>query len=78
MTTLELLQQRWKANSLSLAQVREHYFPHIKTEKRLRALIRNGEVALPTFKHTDSRLAPLYVRLKDLAAYLDSRAEQAA
>jgi hypothetical protein len=78
MTTLELLQQRWKANSLSLAQVREHYFPHIKTDKRLRALIRNKEITLPTFKHTDSRLAPPYVRLTDLAAYLDSRAEAAA
>mgnify|MGYP000049818111 FL=1 len=78
MTTLELLQQRWKANSLPLTQVREHYFPHIKTDKRLRALLRSGEVQLPTFKHTDSRLAPLYVRLTDLAAYLDSRAEAAA
>ena len=78
MTTLELLQQRWKANSLSLAEVREHYFSHIKTEKRLRALINAKEVNLPTFRHTDSRLAPLYVRLTDLAAYLDSRAEQAA
>lgn len=78
MTTLELLQQRWKANSLPLAQVREHYFPHIKTDKRLRALLRSGEVQLPTFKHTDSRLAPLHVRLTDLAAYLDSRAEAAA
>lgn len=78
MTTLELLQQRWKANSLSLSEVREHYFPHIKTDKRLRALLRSEEVQLPTFKHTDSRLAPLYVRLTDLAAYLDSRAEAAA
>ncbi|WP_208642828.1 pyocin activator PrtN family protein [Pseudomonas sichuanensis] len=78
MTTLELLQQRWKANSLPLNDVREHYFPHIRTEKRLRALIKAKEVALPTFKHTDSRLAPLYVRLTDLATYLDARAEAAA
>lgn len=77
-TTLELLQQRFKANSLPLDQVRTEYFPHLKTEKRLRALIRSGEVQLATFKHTDSRLAPLYVRLADLATYLDSRAEQAA
>lgn len=76
--THDLLLQKWKATSLSLPEVREHYFPHIKTEKRLRALLRSGEVQLPTFKHTDSRLAPLYVRLADLAAYLDSRAEAAA
>ncbi|KAF1312723.1 transcriptional regulator PrtN [Pseudomonas sp. SG-MS2] len=78
MTTLELLQQRWKANSLPLDDVREHYFPHIRTEKRLRALIKAKEVTLPTFKHTDSRLAPLHVRLMDLATYLDARAEAAA
>ena len=78
MTTLELLQQRWKANSLSLSEVREHYFPHIKTDKRMRALIRAGDIQLPTFKYTNSRLARLYVRLADLAAYLDARAEAAA
>lgn len=78
MTTLELLQERWKANSLSLEQVREHYFPHIKTEKRIRALIRAKEITLPTFKHSNSRLAPLHVRLTDLADYLDARAEAAA
>ncbi|USR38119.1 pyocin activator PrtN family protein [Ectopseudomonas hydrolytica] len=77
-TTLELLQQRHKANSLPLDEVRAAYFSHIKTEKHLRALIRNGEVQLATFKNSDSRLAPLYVRLADLAAYLDARAEQAA
>lgn len=76
--THDLLLQKWKATSLNLTEVREHYFPHIKTDKRLRALLRAGEVQLPTFKHTDSRLAPLYVRLTDLAAYLDSRAEAAA
>ena len=76
--TLELLQQRFKANSLPLEQVRAEYFSHIKTEKRLRHLIRTGEVDLATFKNSDSRLAPLNVRLTDLAAYLDARAEQAA
>lgn len=76
--TLELLQQRFKANSLTLEQVRAEYFSHIKTEKRLRHLIRTGEVDLATFKNSDSRLAPLYVRLADLAAFLDARAEQAA
>lgn len=76
--TFELLQQRYKANSLPLDEVRAEYFSHIKTEKRLRHLIRTGEVQLPTFRNSDSRLAPLHVRLADLAAYLDARAEQAA
>ncbi|MBU1330899.1 MAG: pyocin activator PrtN family protein [Gammaproteobacteria bacterium] len=78
MTTLELLQERWKANSLPLTTVREQYFAHIKTDKRLRALIRAQEVKLPTFKHSNSRLAPLYVRLSDLAEYLDTCAAAAA
>lgn len=78
MTTLELLQQRWKANSLPLEQVREHYFPGLKTEKRLRALIRSGGVNLATFKPYESRLAPWHVRLDDLAVYLDTRAATAA
>ncbi|MDH4567751.1 transcriptional regulator PrtN [Pseudomonas sp. BN414] len=78
MTTLELLQHRWKANSLALDEVREHYFPHIKTEKRLRALIKAKEITLPTFKHSKSRLAPLHVRLTDLAEYLDTCAAAAA
>lgn len=76
--TLELLLERFRANSVPLDEVRAAYFPHIKTEKRLRHLIRTGEVQLATFKNSDSRLAPLYVRLDDLAAYLDARAEQAA
>jgi hypothetical protein len=78
MTTLELLQERWKATSLPLDLVREHYFPGIKTEKRLRSLIRHGSVNLATFKPYESRLAPLQVRLVDLAAFLDTRAATAA
>lgn len=77
-TTLALLQERYKATSLPLETVRADYFSHIKTEKRMRHLIRSGEVKLATYKNSDSRLAPLHVRLADLAAYLDSRAEQAA
>ena len=78
MTRLEELQQEWKANSLPLGEVRAHYFSHIQNEKRLRALIRTGEVNLPTFKYADSRRAPLYVRLTDLAVYLDLREKTAA
>lgn len=76
--TYNLLLEKWKATSLSLEEVREHYFEHIKTEKHLRALINRGEVNLPTFKNTNSRKAPLRVRLTDLAAYLDERAKAAA
>ncbi|BAU76153.1 pyocin activator PrtN family protein [Metapseudomonas furukawaii] len=77
-STLEQLMAQWKASSLTLDQVREHYFPHIKTEKRMRALIREGKVDLVTYKHTESRLACHWVRLKDLAAFLDKQSEKAA
>ncbi|WP_158620898.1 pyocin activator PrtN family protein [Pseudomonas sp. o96-267] len=77
-TTLQLLQERWKVNSLPLYVVRRKYLKSIETEKHLRELIRSGAIQLPTFKLYDSRRAPLHVRLADLAAYLDARAEQAA
>ena len=48
MTTLEQLYQQGVLATLTLAQVRAAYFPHLKTDKRLRALIKSGEVALVT------------------------------
>ncbi|WP_375737722.1 pyocin activator PrtN family protein [Pseudomonas boanensis] len=76
--TLNQLMQQWKVSSLTLSQVREHYFPHIKTDKRMRALIRDNKVDLVTYKHTESRLACWWVRLKDLADFLDKQSEKAA
>ncbi|MDG9926145.1 MULTISPECIES: pyocin activator PrtN family protein [unclassified Pseudomonas] len=76
--TQELLQARWKATSLSLTEVRQAYFPHLKTDKSLRALINKGEIKLATFKAYPSRVAPLRVRMADLATYLDTQAQTAA
>ncbi|MGF6692681.1 MULTISPECIES: pyocin activator PrtN family protein [Pseudomonas] len=76
--TLSQLMQQWKASSLTLTQVREHYFPHIKTDKHLRKLIRQQKVDLAAYQHSESRLACWWVRLKDLADFLDKQSEKAA
>lgn len=77
-TTLDQLLVQWKASSLPLTTVREHYFPHIKTDKHLRKLIAGGKVNLPTYKHSPSRLAKPWVRLQDLANWLDAQSSQVA
>ena len=76
--TFAMLLAKHKATSLSLTEVREGYFPHLKTDKSLRALITKGEIKLPTFKAHPSRVAPLRVRVEDLADYLDTQAQTAA
>ncbi|WP_160286518.1 pyocin activator PrtN family protein [Pseudomonas knackmussii] len=78
MTTLEQLFKQWGTSTLSLEQVRATYFPHLKTVKRLRALIDSGEVALPTRKLTKSRREKPVVYLQDLAEFLDAQSSQAA
>lgn len=78
MTTIEQLFRQWRTATLTLEQVRATYFPHIKTEKRLRALIKSGEVTLVTSTLTESRREKPVVFLKDLAAFLDAQSSQAA
>lgn len=77
-TTLQDLWKEWGTTHLTIEQVRQKYFPHLRTEKALRALIRNGKVGLKTHKLTDSRLEKPVVRLLDLADFLDARANEAA
>ena len=78
MTTIEQLFKQWGTATLTLEQVRATYFPHIKTEKRLRALITSGEVTLVTRTLTSSRREKPVVYLLDLAEFLDAQATQAA
>ncbi|MDU4250506.1 MULTISPECIES: pyocin activator PrtN family protein [Pseudomonas] len=78
MTTIEQLFKQWGTATLTLEQVRTTYFPHIKTEKRLRALIKSGEVTLVTRTLTSSRREKPVVYLQDLAEFLDAQSTQAA
>ncbi|EMV9185854.1 pyocin activator PrtN family protein [Escherichia coli] len=78
MTTIEQLFKQWGTATLTLEQVRATYFPHIKTEKRLRALIKSREVALTTRTLTTSRREKPVVYLQDLAEFLDAQSTQAA
>lgn len=76
--TLDALWKQWGVASLTLAEVREHYFPHIETDKHLRSLIRKGAIELRTFTLTKSRLECPRVTLADLAEFLNSKAQRAA
>lgn len=71
------LWEQWKKTSLTLTEVREHYFPHIETNKHLRSQIRKGEIELRTFTLTRSRLECPRVTLPDLAAFLVSKTSRA-
>lgn len=77
-STLDALWKQWRVASLTLTEVREHYFPHIKTDKHLRSLIRKGDIKLRTFTLTKSRLECPRVTLEDLASFLDSKTRAAA
>lgn len=74
----DALWKQWGVASLTLAEVREHYFPHIATEKHLRALIRKGDIELRTFTLTKSRLECPRVDLADLAEFLNRKARDAS
>lgn len=76
--TRDALWKQWGCASLTLAEVREHYFPHIATEKHLRSLIRNGDIELRTFTLTKSRKECPRVTLTDLAEFLNRKTRDAA
>lgn len=76
--TLAQLRQQWTTPCPTLTEVREHYFPHIKTNRRLRELIQSGQIALTLKKVHDHPRAPHVIYLYDLADYLDSRSKKTA
>lgn len=74
MTTIEQLRREWTTPCPSLTAVREHYFPHIRTDRHLLAQIKAGKIALKfTRLHNSNRAKPV-VYLNDLADYLDAQA----
>lgn len=77
MTTLEQLRSEFCTPCPTLSAVRERYFPHIGTDRRLRELINKGEIDLKLSKLHNSAKAQHVVYLNNLAAYLDRRAELA-
>lgn len=76
--TLDALWKQWGVASLTLAEVREHYFPHIATDKHLRSQIRKGDIELRTHTLTKSRLECPRVALADLAEFLNRKTRDAA
>lgn len=78
MTTLDQLRQQWPTPCPTMTAVREHYFPHIQTDRRFRELVRDGRIKLKLTKLHNSARAQHVVYLNDLAAYLDAQATQTA
>lgn len=76
--TLDQLRNQWTTPCPTLTAVREHYFPHIKTDRRFRELIQKGEIALTLKKLHSSTRAQYVIYLHDLADYLDQQHQQTA
>ncbi|WP_252090421.1 pyocin activator PrtN family protein [Pseudomonas sp. MWU13-3659] len=78
MTTLEQLRREWPTPYLTLTEVREHYFPHIGSDRRFRELINKGVIELKMSKMHNSVKAQNVFYLRSIAQYLDDQAEQAS
>ena len=76
MSTLEQLRGQWTTPCPTLTAVREHYFPHIGSDRRFKALINKGEIKLTLKKLHNSAKAQHVIYLHDLAEYLDNQAER--
>ncbi|MEK2608472.1 pyocin activator PrtN family protein [Pseudomonas shirazensis] len=77
MSTLDQLRNEWSTPCPSLTEVRERYFPHIRSDRRFRELINRGEIPLTLSKLHDSAKAPHVIYLHNLAKYLDRQADPA-
>lgn len=77
MTTLEQLRGQWSTPCPTLTAVREHYFPHIGTDRRFKELIQKGQIKLSLTKLHNSAKAQHVIYLHDLAEYLDNQAVKA-
>ncbi|MDD2056300.1 pyocin activator PrtN family protein [Pseudomonas sp. GD03860] len=75
--TLAQLRKQFPTPCPTLSAVREHYFPHIKTDRRLRELIKAKRIGLKLSKPHNSARAKPVVYLHDLADFLDTQAKQA-
>lgn len=76
--TLAQLRKQFSTPCPTLTAVREHYFPHIKTDRRLRELIKAKQIRLKLSKPHNSARAKPVVYLHDLADFLDAQAKKSA
>ncbi|MCI1036902.1 pyocin activator PrtN family protein [Pseudomonas putida] len=76
-STLEHLRSEFATPCPTLSAVRERYFPHIGSDRRLRELINKGQIDLKLSKLHNSAKAQHVVYLTNLAAYIDRQAESA-
>lgn len=76
--TLDQLRNEWTTPCPTLTAVREHYFPHIRTDRRFKELINAGTIGLKPTKLHNSARAQYVIYLHDLADYLDTQAKKTA
>lgn len=76
--TLDQLRKQFTTPCPTLAAVREHYFPHIRTDRYLLAEIKAGRIALIVKRLHGSARAQRVVYLHDLADFLDTLATKEA
>lgn len=74
--TLAQLRKEFITTCPTLTAVRERYFTHLKTDRRLRELIKAGRINLRLRKTYDSARGEHVVHLNDLAEFLDDLAKQ--
>lgn len=74
--TLQQLRTQWSTPCPTLTSVREHYFSHIRTDRRFRELIQKGQIKLKLRKLHNSTKAQHVIYLHDLAEYLDGQAQE--
>lgn len=76
--TLDQLRRQFATPCPTLSTVREHYFPHIRTDRYLLTEIKAGRIALVVKRLHGSARAQRVVYLHDLAAFLDAQATKEA
>lgn len=77
-STLNQLRKQFDTPCPSLAEVREQYFSHIRTDRHLLKEIKAGRICLNIKRlHSSARAKPV-VYLHDLADYIDAQAKVAA
>ncbi|MNJ20863.1 Pyocin activator protein PrtN [compost metagenome] len=77
-STYEQLCKQFNTPCPTLADVREHYFPHIRTDRYLLSEIKAGRIQIKVTKFHGSGRTIAHVYLHDLADFLDAKAKQAA
>ncbi|KJK06554.1 pyocin activator PrtN family protein [Pseudomonas tussilaginis] len=76
--TYDQLCKQFNTPCPTLTEVREHYFPHIRTDRYLLSEISAGRIQLKVSKFHGSGRTIAHVYLHHLADFLDAKAREVA